>query len=71
MRRPTRFYNVFAWSLGLGLVGVVLGTLVQMSYMSARSSDPPLMGLLLSGPLSAVIGAIFGWFKPLKSRYEE
>jgi len=30
-----------------------------------------LLGLLLSGPLSAVIGAIFGWFKPLKSRYEE
>jgi len=71
MRRPTRFRNIFGWALGLGLLGLIGGTMLQMVYVSSQSKDLPLMGVLISGPLGVVIGGIFGWFKPLRSRYED
>lgn len=71
MARPSKTFTVIRWAFGLGIIGLIAGTALQLLYMPPRIAQTPLLGAFVTGPLGLVIGAIFGYFSRQKSRYEE
>jgi uncharacterized membrane protein YeaQ/YmgE (transglycosylase-associated protein family) len=68
-RKSSRTAQIFRYAITAAIVGLVVGWIAQSVYMP-RYSGPPMIALLITGPLGAVMGAMYGWSKRT-SRYED
>jgi uncharacterized membrane protein len=56
----TYLVRVFAFSLGVGLVGFLGGFLGTIIF-APQANPGPLLGIFITGPLGVVLGVILSW----------